>query len=885
MASIYGTDYVMVFGGYGSGYRDDTWTYCLMAYTYTGTFNSPPYDLGTYSTFNKISWNGSTEINTSIKFQLRSAANESALNNETFVGPNGNKLNYYTSSPSNIWLGHYGDRWIQYRVYLYTTNKNETPRLMDVTISYNRWCTTKLVSPANGSLLSSNIPTFVWNFTDYDSDQQTFFQVQIANNSAFENIIYDSGLQSSANQQWQFPSGTSYTELPDSTWYWKVRTKDNEGDWGLYSSPWKIVIDTQIPNSVPTIPINNGYYNNLNTISGIAYDTMDGSGINKVEIAIQQISNDYYWDGVAWAPEESWLLTFGTTTWSYDSSQVAWTSGNQYNITSRAMDNATNIELPGCCNVFIFDGDAPLSAINIPKNNSFLNNLATISGSAMDFGGSGIDKVEITIKRMKDNYYWDGMVWSSIETWLHASELESWSYDSSITPWSSDFQYIIRSRASDKVGNIELLGVGNTFMFDDQPPKDLSIVINNGARYTNSTSAILSLHSIDTGSDMIEMSFSINGTIWSPWEKFKTTKSYDLTMGDGEKIVYFRAQDRVGNIAEAVFDTIILDTTPPENLSIVINQDAKYTTSKLIYLNLMAIDTLSGLKDMAFSTDSVIWTTWESFTHDKSLILPFGDGEKIIYFRVMDNAGNTAQAFDTIILDITPPHSLSILINNGTPKTNSTTVTLDINAIDDTSGVYQMSFSTDKMSWSDWEMFNYKWSLPLLPNDGEKAIYFRVNDRAGNIANPVLTTIFLNPPSQKMDSDNNNESEDKDNLESKKTTTPLDKMGNRTFSLMLIIIILTIILLIIVVAIISRKKNQEQQTNDQYLFEQEPDTQVTYYVKQAAVPPPVLTMDQRSTHLSNKSRVELEAPQTLLPSIPKHIAPEQVQQLPPHQPR
>ena len=289
---------------------------------------------------------------------------------------------------------------------------------------------------------------------------------------------------------------------------------------------------------------------------------------------------------------------------------------------------------------------------------------------------------------------------------------------------------------------MEIPGPGNTFMYDDQPP-GISISINNGDKYTNSTSVILSLFSEDSGAGIDSMAFSSNGTIWSSWQSFDTTRQFDLPVGDGEKIVYFRVKDKADNIAGPIVDTIILDTTLPEELSVVINENAKYTNSKLVTLVLNAYDSLSGISEMSFSTYIKIWTSWEPFNWTKQIYFTSGDGEDIVYFRVKDNAGNMALTNDTIILDTTLPHSLSIRINNGASETNSTLVNLKLNAGDALSGVYQMSFSTDGENWDAWRNYTNTTSYNLSDGDGEKTIYFKVKDRAGNVAEPVSATIFL----------------------------------------------------------------------------------------------------------------------------------------------
>ena len=930
MATVQGTNNVILFGGVYNAYLNDTWIYNYNLSTANGSFISNLHNTGTNSTFIKINWNISTSINTSIKFRIRTAANESTLLSKVFVGPDGSPFTYYTFSPSNIWSGHNGDTWLQVKIYLNTTNKNETPSLEDITISYNRWPNTTLISPADDNVTINNKPAFVWNFTDLDSDYQTAFQVLIDDNRDFKSVDYDSDEQISVDQTWQFPDGTSYTGLPDGTWYWIVRTKDDDGDWGLHSYSWKIIIDTKTPNSTLNLPINNGIYYSLDSISGTAFDPPNGSGLNKVEITIKRLSDDNYWYGSGWNSQETWLLVNGTTNWSYNSSTVTWTSGTQYRVRSRATDHATNVEIPNISiiftidmdrplsvienpsdniylinldiisgssidisgsgiekveitiertidnmywsgsswigfekwlmtsgtiewsydtsiipwesgtqyrirsratdnvfnieipsngNIFTIDLDKPSSTIDSPKNNAWLNNLDTISGTAIDINGSGIDIVEIIIMRGGDDNYWNGIDWNKAETWLMATGTNNWSYDTGNVQWETDIQYIIRSRATDNVTNIEDPGIGIGFFYDNQPP-ELLILINNDEMYTKSVFVSLSLTSNDSGSGVSQMAFSTDGDDWSDWEIFSITKTFELPAGDGEKFVYFRVQDYADNIADPVLDAIILDSTPPEERSIIINENAAYTNSKLVDLTLEATDSLSGINNIAFSTDLKTWSTWEPFIHNKSMNLTFGDGKKTIYFKVQDHAGNIGMASDTIIFDTTPPHSLYILVNKSSPDTDSQLIALDLYAIDDTSGVSEMSFSTDGSTWTSWEPFNHEKSLTLPPNDGEKIIYFRVKDNAGNIAEPVLTSL---------------------------PSTESQKPDNSPFSmaLWLIVIVAIIIILIVVIFIIKRKKRSKQEL------------------------PQADTITIQPTQAPQMAKTEAEALDTSTPSIPQ----------------
>jgi hypothetical protein len=91
-----------------------------------------------------------------------------------------------------------------------------------------------------------------------------------------------------------------------------------------------------------------------------------------------------------------------------------------------------------------------------------------------------------------------------------------------------------------------------------------SIIINNGAFYSSSTSVTLNLNATDTISGIYGMRFSNDG-VWDTelWESFSPTKSWTLTSGDGTKIVYFQVKDYAGLVSSTYPSSILLDTIIP----------------------------------------------------------------------------------------------------------------------------------------------------------------------------------------------------------------------------------------------------------------------------------------------------------------------------------
>jgi hypothetical protein len=108
--------------------------------------------------------------------------------------------------------------------------------------------------------------------------------------------------------------------------------------------------------------------------------------------------------------------------------------------------------------------------------------------------------------------------------------------------------------------------------FDETPPSDGTISINNGA--TSTSSPIVSLGSLGAndagGSGVFQVRFSNDTFAWSSWEGYSATRSgWDLTAdgggtAGGEKTVYVQYRDAAGNVSVTSSDKIAYVTTSVE---------------------------------------------------------------------------------------------------------------------------------------------------------------------------------------------------------------------------------------------------------------------------------------------------------------------------------
>lgn len=83
-----------------------------------------------------------------------------------------------------------------------------------------------------------------------------------------------------------------------------------------------------------------------------------------------------------------------------------------------------------------------------------------------------------------------------------------------------------------------------------------TVSINSAATYTNNANVTLTLAASDTGgSALAQMRFSNDGTTWSAWEAYATTKTWALSAGEGTKTVYAQYKDWAGNTSGQISDS------------------------------------------------------------------------------------------------------------------------------------------------------------------------------------------------------------------------------------------------------------------------------------------------------------------------------------------
>jgi hypothetical protein len=391
-------------------------------------------------------------------------------------------------------------------------------------------------------------------------------------------------------------------------------------DYPTYSITCNVIDNT--PPSNPTSYSSNpsaNVWSNDNTVDITWYGASDDlSGING------------YW--YRWTKD-----TYGDPTgYSYTTgiSITSLLSDGIWYLNIRSRDNAGN-DASGYvyCGPFKIDTTPPSTPSPSGPYGWTNDNTPHITWNAVSDSGSGVAGYEYAIDQTTS--------WTNLGNVL--------GFD---TPPLSDGSHVIYVRTKDNAGNPSSPG-SFTVYIDTTPPAGI-ITINGGATYTNSPSVTLTLSAVDgKGSGVAYMCFSNDGSSWSSWEPYATSKQWTLTPGDGIKTVYVKFKDYVGLESSPSSDTITLDTTPPSTPTLSSPTDGFRVNPKPTFVWTASSDSTSGVAsyilevDTSVSFDSSNLRRYEVTTTSYQIPQNLSLGTWYWRVRARDNAGNLG-SFSTV---------------------------------------------------------------------------------------------------------------------------------------------------------------------------------------------------------------------------------------------
>ena len=273
-----------------------------------------------------------------------------------------------------------------------------------------------------------------------------------------------------------------------------VRATDNSGNVETANSR-TFTYDTTPPSSTTTFPVASGNYNAAGWAAGCATAGVcgtasdgGGSGVQAVAVSIRQGSGNY-WNGTGFSSSSEVFnsATLSGSNWSYAFAASSFPTNTTYTIRVRSTDVAGNAAIASAL-TFRYDTTLPSSSYTFPASGGSYNTAgwnagcATVGfcGSDSD-SGSGVQKVEVSLRQGSGNY-WNGTSFASATEVFLAATLtgSTWSFPFGTASFPADGSYTARLRATDRAGNVQS-PVSRTFTYDTTPPAVTTVTPANGA--------------------------------------------------------------------------------------------------------------------------------------------------------------------------------------------------------------------------------------------------------------------------------------------------------------------------------------------------------------------------------------------------------------------
>ena len=216
-----------------------------------------------------------------------------------------------------------------------------------------------------------------------------------------------------------------------------------------------------------------------------------------------------------------------------------------------------------------------------------------------------------------------------------------------------------------------------------------------------------------------------------------------LLLSEGKHSIVVYANDTSGNMGVSNKVYFTLDITAPFTSN---NYDNMWHNTNFI-ITLAAIDNASGVKETSYRINN---GPVKDVNLDGQPLITTESANNTLEYWSTDNAGNEEihQYVTGVKLDKTAPEG-SIVINNGSLYTNSTSVMLYLTATDTLSGIHEARYSSDGV-WDTepWEPFSQTKSWTLTSADGNKTVYCQIKDNANlvSITYAAIVTLDTSPP-------------------------------------------------------------------------------------------------------------------------------------------
>jgi Bacterial Ig domain/Bacterial Ig-like domain/Chitobiase/beta-hexosaminidase C-terminal domain len=434
----------------------------------------------------------------------------------------------------------------------------------------------------------------------------------------------------------------------------------------------------------------------------------------------------------------------------------------------RATDVAGNTDASPASYTWLVDTSAPSSTIAFPAAGGEYNAagwnagyaVAGICGTYSDGSGSGVDQVQVSVRRVSTGLYWNGAEFSSATEVLLNTSLAAgdWARTFPASNFPADDDYTIRVLATDAVGNGEA-PASRTFSFDDTNPTGSLTAPADGA-FLAGTVAVSS-DSADTGSGVDTAEFQTRPAGGGAWTTIDTdsttpyTANWNTTpLADGDHDLRVITTDHAGNAFTSATRTVTVDNTAPSSATLdplpaaIRNghdltgsgADATSGVDSLTYLYCEGASCTPATPIGSSTTGPDYSVTWTGQP---------ADGDVRVLVRVTDRAGNTLDsAIQDVLVDNTDPSGSLTAPADGAFVAGTIAVSSD--SADTGSGVDTAEFQTRPAGGGAWTTIDTDTTAPYTANwdttplaDGDHDLRVITTDHAGNAFTSATRTVTV----------------------------------------------------------------------------------------------------------------------------------------------
>lgn len=236
------------------------------------------------------------------------------------------------------------------------------------------------------------------------------------------------------------------------------------------------------------------------------------------------------------------------------------TTGTRWYFNLRSFDRLDNASSSTCIGPFLVDTVAPVAPSSLKSTTHAVNAWTNYAKVTMTWVKPPAASNESPIRGY--SYLWSTSSSSTPNTSMNSSA-------TSYTTTLPSGNWYFHARALDQAGNWGPAAHAGPYRIDTISPVNGNIVIAGGAATTRSLVVSLGgLTATEAHSGLGSMRFSNNGSTWSPWQTYATTRSgwnlgsFGGNTAAGTKRTWVQYRDRAGNvspISAGATDTIVFD--------------------------------------------------------------------------------------------------------------------------------------------------------------------------------------------------------------------------------------------------------------------------------------------------------------------------------------